>query len=313
MQRTGFIGGSDLSDLFSLQPYGCERKLWYEKTGVEADYPFHGNVHTKRGHFFEPIAAQMYEAETLRPVMAIPEGADVPRHPKYPFIGGHPDRYLPSENGILEIKVPGERAFRTIKREGLPESYILQLQHYLLLSGADMGSFAVLWADGVDLKYFDVTPDQGLQDHIIEGCAKFWETLEKHPDDVSRLDPGDRRCQTCPWRTRCQGAKLIDLGEGDPGEIPLVEDFPPEVLNDYWESLTLYQEAEKLLDGAKDRIKAQLRTLKLEAVQAPGTRIYWRQVNRRTVDTKKLKAKYAAVYEECSRISPSIPLRVFAI
>jgi len=313
MQRLGFIGGSDLADVFSLPPYGCERRLAYEKNGIPADYPFYGNFATKRGHIFEPIVAQMYQEETGRPVVRMPDSDEgLVRHPKYPFIAGHPDAFLPSVNGVAEFKVPGERAFKKIKREGMPEGYILQLQSNIMLTNAEVGTFAFLWADGVELKHFDVAPDKTLQNNVIEGCGRFWENLStQHQEDFPRLDPGDRRCQTCQWRTSCQGAQLIDLGEGEAEDLPVV-DIPDDVLRDYWECHQMSREAVDLLDGAKDRIKDELRRLKMDAVQTTGARIYWRQVNRTTIDSKKLKSLFPGVYKDCSKISPSIPLRVFA-
>ena len=314
MQRTGFIGGSDLADVFSLPPYGCERRLAYEKNGIPADYPFYGNFATKRGHIFEPIVAQMYQEETGRQVVRMPDTDEgLIRHPKYPFIAGHPDAFIPEVNGVAEFKVPGERAFRKIKAEGMQEGYILQLQNNLMLTNADIGIFAFLWADGVDLKHFDVPPDPALQNNIIEGCGRFWEKLStEHQDDFPRLDPSDRRCHNCQWRTSCQGPRLIDLGEEKEGAPALVNDFPADVIRDYFECEQMAKEAEQLLDDAKARIKDVLRNLKMDAVQAPGARIYWKKQDRTTVDSKKLKANFPDIYKQCTKVSPSIPLRVFA-
>ena len=58
VRKTGF-GGSDAHHYANIEPYGCARRVVYDKMGVPADYPFTGNNHTERGIWLEPIVAEL--------------------------------------------------------------------------------------------------------------------------------------------------------------------------------------------------------------------------------------------------------------
>ena len=215
--RTRGIGGSDIHHLFSLKPYGCARNLWYEKTGVEADYPFFGNNATKRGNKLEALVAEEYAEEKS---MLLLERDDAFTYEDWAV--GHIDRQIVPKiepSGVLEIKVPGERMFRKIKKEGLPDSYILQFQHYLLLTRWAWGSFAIFWADGWELLTFDMEREEKIIYSISKAGRAFWEDI-KNRNAPERLNASDKRCGKCSYRTTCQGQHLLDTAKEAGEQIP---------------------------------------------------------------------------------------------
>ena len=68
MDRTRFIGGSDLGHIVNAPPYGCARKLWYQKRGVQPDYEIEFRGHLIRGTKLEPLIVEEYQARTGRKV-----------------------------------------------------------------------------------------------------------------------------------------------------------------------------------------------------------------------------------------------------
>jgi predicted phage-related endonuclease len=85
---------------------------------------------------------------------------------------------IPFTPGVLEIKVPAAWSFRKIKKEGLPEAYILQIQWQMLCYGTGWGSFCVYWPDGHELLWFDIERDHELCSMLLERAKEEWAHLE---------------------------------------------------------------------------------------------------------------------------------------
>jgi hypothetical protein len=67
-ERKKAIGGSDIPHLVGLEPFGCQRRLWYDKKGVPEDFPQQTNRHMKRGSAMEEFAVTEYYETTARHV-----------------------------------------------------------------------------------------------------------------------------------------------------------------------------------------------------------------------------------------------------
>ncbi len=308
MDRTQGIGGSDIHHLFNLEPYGCRRALWYEKRGVKPDYPFLGNYHTLRGQEMEDLIAQKYQAVTGRKVR---RKKTIIRHPKYPFLIGHIDREIVGTRtpGVLEIKCPSEWKFKKIKRDGADEGNVLQLQHYLLVSVRVWGSLALFSPELWELLYFDNEKDEELQREIEKAACDFWENFVLGSKEPARLNPYDKRCQSCQWRTTCQGEALKERVK-DNTEIE--KDLSlASLIQEYQEALSVYQEAEEYLNELKDRIRQALGDR--QVVETEGARIYYRVVEQRRWDTRRLAKEHPELKEQYQTVTVSRPLKIYLI
>ena len=153
-------------------------------------------------------------------------------------------------HGVLEVKAVGRGAFYKYRSQGLPEDYVLQLQAGMLASGLSWGSFAIGCRDSGELVHWDVERSEFLCNEIVVEVPRFWESVEFYkewdgPVDSTmlppRLEPDDRRCQSCEFRTTCQGNALIQL-EGD-GEKKAMPELLP-LLAEYDTRKGLYDQAE---------------------------------------------------------------------
>ena len=150
-RRTG-IGGSDIAALFNLG-YGCTLKLWRQKRGEVPDFAQRESGPMKLGKILEAFFAEEYTRLTGRTVRTEP----VKRHELYPFMLVHVDRMIldpsarGSSEGVLEVKALGREMFFKVKREGMIEDYVLQLQHGMLVHGSEWGEFAVGSRDSGEL------------------------------------------------------------------------------------------------------------------------------------------------------------------
>lgn len=272
--RTKSIGGSDLAAVFNLPPYGCRRRLWYEKTATPSDYPFVETAPMRRGKFFEPIVRTFYEQQTG---LAVAPGPINLTDPDRPYSTGELDGRVRTEEirpHPWECKVPGERMFIKIKREGMDDAYILQLQEYIRLDRADVGTFAVFHADSVEMLTFDLERDEGIAKEIVRAQDSFWKQVTEHqiPD---RLESVDKRCSSCLWRTSCQGAAMLESVKAldIEGDIPFDASLD-ELMTEYAQAKEIEDEATMLLKGVKGRIKKAVGDR--PAVQTTGNRIYFR-------------------------------------
>ncbi len=312
--RTKGIGGSDIHHLFSLKPYGCARKLWYEKRGIEPDYPFFGNKATERGSKLEAIVANEYREETGRELRISQKcytyGGWATGHIDLKLTGGRDgsdDSEEGSPNpGVLEIKVPGMHMFRKIKREGLPGAYILQLQHYLMLTGWSWGSYAIFWADGWELLTFDVDKNDKLISEIVKAGTSFWnDVLGNNPP--FRLKETDPRCGKCSYRTTCQGQHMLESAEESEKTEPVECLAIP--LQEYLEAKEACNQADENLTAIKERIKKYLGKT-VEALTIGGKIIY-RPIETMRWNTKLLEKDHPELVEKYKQKSISKPLRVY--
>lgn len=274
-ERLQGIGGSDSPVILGVSPFKSKKELWLEKRGlVESPSP---TPAMKRGIFLEPIIAKIYQEVTGRKLR---RRKKVLSHKKFPFLIAHVDREITSNSsgspGILEIKCPGLRVFSQCKREGLPEYYYVQLQHYLAVTGREWGSFAVFNAERWELLHFDVERDDELIDLIIQKDNEFWKLVQDGicPDDYYKdLEEQDVNLPKV-------GGKFVNL-DGDPQWIDAIEDLKTakEILDD----------AQALYDAAKEKIQNIMTQYNAEVAEGAGVRVYWSwSPGRTSYDVKRI-------------------------
>jgi predicted phage-related endonuclease len=315
------IGGSDIASLWSLG-YGCELRLFREKSGQPADFPDRDSGPMKLGRWLEPHIADEYQAATGRRVY--PEG--VLRHPHHPELLVHVDRTIidPKRTtpGVLEIKALGARAFGDVKREGMIIDYRLQLQHAMLVTSRTWGAFAVMNRDTAEMLHWDMERDEATCAMILEDGPAFWRTIP-HGPPPPMLEPDDKRCQSCRWRVSCQGAALM---ASDKQDIEQDESLRP-LLAEYDARRGLAEEASNLVEEVREMIRVAMG--KREAVRVGKRPVYYRPQTSMRLDGESIEAAYAraaghvdydgtfvpagaaTVAREFRRPSVSRPLRIF--
>lgn len=278
-ERQTMIGGSDAAAVMNIG-YGCRRRLVLQKRGTEPDYPFDESAAMKRGTAMEPIIAEIYRETTGRKIW---EAGGAVRDDEHPFLGVHVDRLIHdparlNDYGYLEIKCLGRESFARVKRDGLPDDYILQVQHGLMCSPLTWGSYAVFWADGWEMLWWDVPRDEPIITRLREQSIETWGMVENGPLP-ERLMPDDRRCASCEYRRSCQGEALLALA-GDSADYQ--HDSDPRLAQaaaDYLEAQRVASEASELKEDAKATLLEALG--ERPAVAVNGARILFRASERK--------------------------------
>jgi predicted phage-related endonuclease len=295
-RKTG-IGGSDCASLFNVG-YGCRRRLWYEKNGATPDFPRDESDVMQMGKILEPWIIHRYSYLTKRDVCKTPP---MQRHRQHKFLVVHADalvrdrsRGVNDERGVLECKAFGREVFYKVKRAGMVDDYILQLQHGMLVFGLNWGSFATCCRDNGAEHHFDSERDKDICEAIEANAIEFWAKL-KDPNGPKALDPDDDRCQNCEYRRTCQGARFA--GIVNTKKLESDESLRP-LLTEYLTRKGLESEAEALVKETKAELEASIgeRT----AVSCAGYNIYFGKQQRMLWKTDDMAA-------EISRLSGKSP------
>ena len=278
--RTKGIGGSDVSVIAGVNPFRSIFQLWLEKTGqVEPEETENDNTHF--GNVLEPVVKREFSKRTGLKVRA---KRALLQSEEYPFMLADLDGVI-YENGKMNLfEAKTASAYKQeIWEKGIPEEYVLQVQHYMAVTGAEKTYLAAL-VGGNRFYWKVVRRDEQKIAEIIELEKAFWEEnvlagKEPVPDGSGAT-------------TDFLNEKYASSNENT---ILLPE-----------EALSLCRRYEELsgqlneLQDKKDAVSNQLKNfLKNNESGVIGEyRVTWKQVTSMTFDKKRLEKENHALYEE---------------
>ena len=188
-RRRNVVGASETVMLFGLPAFGKKTisDLWFEKKyGVEKSG--NGNAATKLGLRLESAVLEAAEERLGRPI--VDRQLWLTRNFNGATLDGRVD-----ERTIVEAKTSGLLGPSTISQWGddgsdeVPESYILQVQAQLFVTGAELAYLAAL-IGGRGFAMFTITPAVELQAAIAAKSAEFIASLsnDSPPPEPPQLD-----------------------------------------------------------------------------------------------------------------------------
>lgn len=257
-ERLTAIGGSDASSLFNIG-WGCQRRLWYEKLEWPEDYSRKTTDIMEMGNVLEPFFGKLYAEKT---------GVQIVTDKRFLRMEGHPELAVHidawamfdsgARRGVAEIKSIGRGAWFKYKREGLPEDYVLQLQHGMGVTGVRDGVFIIGCRDNAELLHFEVPFNEYVFEEIAFAGIAFWKNLKSSKSGgvaPDRLEPEDSRCANCAYRTTCQGENIVSIAKASDYELD--DAILPLVLEREQRGL-LMKEAKELFDETNEELKTVL-------------------------------------------------------
>jgi putative phage-type endonuclease len=182
------IGGSDVAAILGLSKWKTPLQVYQEKRGELA--PQEDNAAMRWGRYLEPVVRQAYADETGHEVRVLDQ---MVRHPAYEFMIANLDGFVDPGNGprrIFEAKTA-----RTADGWGepgsdqVPQPYLLQVQHYMAVTGFVVADVAVL-IGGSDFRRYEVPEDRELQQMLVDAEAEFWQRVQRGepPEPVTVAD-----------------------------------------------------------------------------------------------------------------------------
>jgi putative phage-type endonuclease len=185
--RMDYIGGSDAPILMGLSPYENSIDLWRLKTGQIQPKDLSDNKYVKAGIMLEPAIIKWFEDET---------GLNVVNnnvfyfHKEHEFIAGHLDGWIESENAVFEAKTSSsDKGWGPKGSNQIPDHYLIQISHYMLVTGADKAYIAVL-IRGIDFRYYVINKNERLQEIILQKEIAFWQKVQSNiiPDPLNNRE-----------------------------------------------------------------------------------------------------------------------------
>src|SRR5215470_1672149 len=174
-ERQQGLGGSDAAPALGLSPWKSPLELYLEKR-EQTPIPAPDSAAQRWGLLLEPVIRQAYAERTGR-VVRLPSGTL--RHPAHPWMLAHVDG-VTDDGRVVEIKTArfGEGWGSRESEDDVPYHYLLQVQHYLAVTGFKIADIAVL-IGGNDFRVYHVPADTELQTLVIDGERSFWDLVEQ--------------------------------------------------------------------------------------------------------------------------------------
>jgi putative phage-type endonuclease len=277
------IGGSDASIILGLNPFKSAFSLWLEKTGEIKPPDLSSNEFIEWGNLLEPIIRNKFRKETGFEVF---ENHFVLQHDEHDWMvanidGEVIDPQFKGKKGVLEIKTTSERNKEDWKN-GCPNHYMLQIQHYLAVTGYEYGYVAVL-IGGNHFKYFLIHRDDYVIDQIISAELDFQEKVEKKIPPLISGNESDSN-------------SLTEMFPQDNGEE---DELSPEFEKLAFEYIKLQQEI-KYLEGESNSLKNQIKLYAGESKKLIGEKlkISLPTVKKVIFDSKGFQTAYPDLYEQ---------------
>lgn len=175
--RRTFVGATDSSALFGLNPWKTAYRLWLEKAGLLADPDLDDVERIKWGKRLEaPIAHGLAEDHGLR----IAANQRVTPHPRVANMACTPDFDIvddPDDLGLLEIKTVDRMVFQKKWPEASPPlNYYLQIQHQLACTERRWAILGVL-VGGNEGRIYQYVRDEETIAQIEQTVPAFWASI----------------------------------------------------------------------------------------------------------------------------------------
>ena len=207
------IGATDAAVILGVSKYKTPYELWEEKTRREIPEN-KTNWAMERGSHYEPIARANYELK---------HGTEMPpalmQHERFPFLRASLDGYNEKEGIILEIKCPGASDHSLAKAGKIPEKYIPQLSHQLLVTGASrVDYFSFDGTAGVCVQFY---PDVEYIKKLLAAELDFWKLVEcgEPPEfcdrDFKKVQSKEIKSSITIWRKHYLKLKSLEKLESE--------------------------------------------------------------------------------------------------
>lgn len=166
------LGGSDAAAIVGASEHSTPAQVYFKKVGIDvADVE---SDHAAIGRMMEEPIAQRYAQKTGREVVNAGTFT-ILRDPDRPWMFTTLDRIV-VDRGALECKSANFAGWQ-IKHdwlEGPPLSYLVQAQHQMAVTGADVVDIAAL-VGVFGFFIFEITRDDAFIEQLIEAERRFWE------------------------------------------------------------------------------------------------------------------------------------------
>lgn len=307
------IGGSDVAAVFGVSPWMTPLELWMIKKGKIQPKEKENTSQLQMGHLLEPIAAYWYQEKTGN---LVENDTNLYQHADFPYALANFDRRYTrvsdGKPGILECKSCTFHKAADWADDAIPLYYELQLRFYLAVADVEHGAFSCIWGNNPehDLAMPEIERDRNKEGMIFERLEEWiWSLEHDKPPAMSEVQP----------KLALESLARI-YGNSQPGlptiEFPAKLEHPLRRIADLQAQIAEHQAAiktmEKEVEAHSVRIAELMKNHEHGVLETTHDKLlidFVTKTSRRT-DTKALKDKYPAVFNDVQKISESRKLKV---
>lgn len=295
-ERTQYIGGSDAAKVLGLSRWGTPLSVWAEKTGQVVEEKS-DKLALEVGNELEDLVCRLFEKRTGKRVHRVNETIV---HPEYPFIRGSIDRRVVGEDAILEAKTASAWKVREWEGEEIPREYIIQVMHYLAITGKQRAYIACLIGGNQKFVWKTVERDEAMIAEIISREVSFWREFVATKTMPMQIQAGDSGILY----------EMFPRESGDAGAVKLGDDADELIAK-----IAANKESIKKLEEDQAAYENTLKAmLKDSAVgETASARVTWKSQTTVRLDTKALKESEPETFKKYAKASESRVLRITPI
>ena len=287
VRRSG-IGGSDAAAALGLSPWKSALELWQEKTYGQSQLR-QENEAMIWGRLMEPVITREFVRRTgknVTPMRSMLQAAD------WPWMLADLDGLIEDPQrgtGVFEVKTASAFKQDEWTEDRCPDTYMLQLAHYMAVTGLSYAVICVL-IGGNKLQWVTVDRDEELIASLVELEHRFWNhVLTQSPPPVD----GSTACAEMLSR------KYPSSSNPAPLILPVEADS---WIQDYLQAKLEEDTAAERKRLAENRIKEVMKEHE-RSTSPGGKQVTWKTVQSSRIDSARLKKEEPALYEKFATTS----------
>ena len=281
------IGGSDASVVCGINRYKSPIELWMEKTGQMP--------HQEAGeaaYWGKRLESLVKEEFTMRTGIEITPVNQILQSEEHSFMLANLDGLCKHPNyGACIFEAKTASAYKSGEwKDDIPDEYILQVNHYMAVTGCK-GAYIAVLIGGNTFKWRFIERDEELITMLIQLEAEFWKQVQENVPPP--LDGSE--------------ASAKFLNERFPDSVPLTK---VELTKDAAALIKQYDAACEQLERITEQKQEAENLLKEmigehEAGIIGDVIITWKGVSQERLDTKTLKVEHPTLYRKYSNKTSS--------
>lgn len=304
-RQTG-IGGSEIAAIVGLNQFKTPMQIWESKVNpivednATSEPAYWGNT-------LEEVVAKEYAKRTGRKVQRITTQM---RHPDFSFAIANIDRAVinPEISGnvrfkdgklttdrILECKTANGfsvKQWGDIGSDQVPDSYLIQCQWYMGVTGASICDLAVL-IGGQDFRIYTINRDDDLIIDLLEQGAAFWELVQNKiaPDPINYPEA------------------IKKWSKSDPALVVQADESLIDAIDDLQNIKAQIKDLESQEDAVKARVLLALESA--ETLMYQGVKVATcKTQTRSSFDSKAFEKDHPDLYAQYKKTSSTRVLRI---
>ena len=277
--RKSGIGGSDASVVCGINRYKSPIELWMEKTGRQP--PQEAGESAYWGTQLEGIVREEF---TKRTGIEVKLAKCILQSEEFPFMQANLDGVCHDpELGDCIFEAKTASAFKMGEWENsIPDEYMLQVQHYMAVTGFKAAYIAVL-IGGNTFKWQRVERDEEIIQMLIKLEAEFWQHVKN--DTPPQIDGSDASAKFLAEKfAECKKAQI---------NLPIEAEKLIKKYSEACEKLDEFTEQKQL---AENKLKEMLGENEVGVIG--GNIVSWKGVSQERIDSKTLKAEHPTLYKK---------------